>query len=337
MISSDKPTLDRFNVLLASKPAHEEIFEALLKVEGVLRAAARTRGQFMHLFDRSPRSNPIDITRRDELERQLARICFGTQVSISDLLNELIYNINNSDLCNTNIESLLQRFQIKHKMEDGNIIYPDKNSSKRKALKRDARQTLSPEGQNNSNLKFLLLLEVLIENRVYADDLFVVPGERYVEDDEYNRYIYIDIPRINRTVFLSTTEGKASFVILGHVPISAVQSGKLTRNGLTRNYGAKQIKFNADDHKKWKNDMAVALFGSGKKQQQRLSKSRFPKVDLDCVRNAREAYLSRYKTGKKFMSPEVDISEGVKVCDDLNTDQVARTVFGMQGAHPKQG
>jgi len=107
--------------------------------------------------------------------------------------------------------------------------------------------------------KIVLLLEVLQGLGVFVDDLSVVLGKNRPEMVRAESYIYVEIPRLNKTVLLNLAYGEATFVLDGIFEEDAVMGA--TKKEWVDMFKGEKIIFNEKHVNDWMKKMSEVLEG----------------------------------------------------------------------------
>ena len=154
----------------------------------------------------------FDGKTRDDTEKYITNKVLGEPLTINALMDDLSEKVQKV-LQVENLEDILNGLNIKTQKLEGRILPPD-------ILERRENVNDGKKHEKKEKVKFpklSLFLSSLREMDIYTDDIIVRYGKVNKNEARNESYMAIEIPRLNKTVFLSNEYGEASFVFAGFI------------------------------------------------------------------------------------------------------------------------
>ena len=256
-----------FNILemLDQQPWSEQMLNALIQLESDIKA-----GIFDILQNYQKQNKEMENTKtyqaihgtvlalRNTLEARIMQIATGDKVSIHDLLNQCIINLNKILENQENIEDILKNMKIYFRKVEETILPPDEQQV----------QTGSWnwwfEKKEWCN-KFGSLITLLRKNEIYTDDLFVITWVNQLNQMREETYLYIHIPRINKTILINNGYGEKTFIYDGYIEVEYFLN--TTKKWIKQNENIVSVNFDYEDSANWETKMRYYLFEKGKENK----------------------------------------------------------------------
>ncbi|HMT27356.1 MAG TPA: hypothetical protein PKD96_03560, partial [Candidatus Absconditabacterales bacterium] len=249
---------EKYQILRDQEPSSEEALVSLVDIENkikedlfeLLELGERTGGMM--------RENSVLLEmysaggkERAFVERLLLGIETGENATIDDLLQDLI-DATQRILAVENPEQIIKELNILHENAKGVILPPDYQPISTGNGIAEWREKKAPYN------KFSLLINLLMKHGVYTDDLFSMTGDMREGMMREQSYIYLAIPRLDRTIFINNSYGEATYVYRGVLKKeeSIVKGKKILRGDMN----AKRVNFCVEEIGKWVSDMSSILF-----------------------------------------------------------------------------
>ena len=218
----------------------------------------------------------FDDRTRDDTEKYITNKVLGEPLTINALMDDLSEKVQKI-LQVENLEDVLQNLNIKTQKLEGRILPPD--ILERKKGVDDGEKYEKKEKVKLPKLS--LFLSALREIDIYTDDIIVRIGKVNTNEARNESYIAIEIPRLNKTVFLSNEYGEASFVFTGFISDEDLMDhGK--QDFIKSPQFLSRIAFMEGKEDEWKVKMQEVLNKEeGEKNE---------KVDIDLLESVREFF-----------------------------------------------
>ncbi len=244
--------------MLDQQPWSEQILNALIQLESDIESAV-----FDILKNYQAQNKKINNTKiyqamhsrnfelRNVLESRIMQIATGDKMSISDLLDQCIAHLNKILDNQENMEDILKKMKICYKKVEDTILPPDEKPI----------QTGSwnwwIEKREWYN-KFWLLLNLLREKWIYTDDLYVAIGVNQKNQMREQSYLYIYIPRINKTILINNSYGEKTFIYNWYIQLNYFLGN--TKIWIKNNENIVGVNFDYENITNWKSKMNYYLF-----------------------------------------------------------------------------
>lgn len=232
--------LQEYRAALESNPTSSQPLDVLIKVEQKIIRSLREEV-----------TKKVDEVLKAEIDEVLKE---HSEKSISELLDEthekaqeVLQGRENGSI--ESLEQYLERLNIVCRKVDEVILEP-----------MDLELQEGPDPFERKELihdKLQLLLILLRGQEIYTDDICIVIGENRPEMMREDSYLLIEIPKVERTIFLHLGYGEATFVIKGIHNRQIVI--KMTKEEIVEKLGAIKIIYNEENLGKWMDYMLLAL------------------------------------------------------------------------------
>ena len=206
----------------------------------------------------------------EKIEHIISNKVLWKKISIDALVDEWIQKINDLFDTQKSFEEALEQWKIKSVQLNGIILPPDDlpapvtwsgNWFERKEL---------------SQNKLLLFVSALREFWIYLDDLIIYTWKKDENMMRESSYYAIFIPRENKTVFLNTWYGEATFVCDWEVSIKDMTT--FWKEKLQSELWAIKIRFFEQDVEWWKNELKNAILWNNWKVWKKIEKKQIKEI-----------------------------------------------------------